>query len=342
MNALPDYLRNRSTPRIADQASEGMGSALPPHISIKGNCFTLIDKAGAKQPLTTTYMDCCVIDVSKVMCKQFYEQDWGPNSDNPPDCFSANGIAPSREASKPQAATCAACEWNVRGSDTSALSGKPIKACRDEKWIAIILLAYPQMIFQMKVTPGSFKAWKAYTDRFTGQEVDLSDVVTRIAFEAGKNGVLTFEASTYIEQTLAVARNNALQGKLTDVLVGRTDQPRLAGPLPQGASTAAPSAATQQQVPQGAPLVPFTPATPGAPASVTTASPTDAAPARRRRRSAATEQEAAPAAAAPAQAPFRPANGPLPPQQEMPFGVGQGAAPDPALAGALQSVFGKS
>ena len=152
MNALPDYLQNRPTPRIAARASEGMGSALPPHISIKGNCFTLIDKSGAKQPLTTTYMDCCVIDISDVMCKQFYEQDWGPNADNPPDCFSANGVAPSREASKPQAATCAACEWNIRGSDTSALSGKPIKACRDEKWIAVILLC-TDMVRQSRRRP---------------------------------------------------------------------------------------------------------------------------------------------------------------------------------------------
>lgn len=329
MTQLPDYLTNRPVPRIAPRAAEGMGSALPPHISIKGNCFTLIDKAGAKQQLQTVYMDACIVDISDVMCKQFYEEDWGPNSDNPPDCFSANGIAPSREANKPQSATCASCQWNVRGSDVSALSGKPIKACRDEKWIAVILPAYP-IIFQMKVTPGSFKNWKTYTDRFQNQEADISDVMTRVAFETGKNGVLTFEATAYIDQNMAGERNKALQTKVTDILVGRTDQPRLAGPLP---AAAPPSG-------QPAALPSFTPATPGVAVSPTPAAPVEQQPVRRRRRAAAAEQ----APVAPAVAPFRPepaGNGPLPPQSEM-FGMQQSVAPNPDLTQALNSVFGKS
>jgi hypothetical protein len=379
MNALPAYLQSRQSRIVAEGAADGIGGSVPPHISIKGNVFTLVDAAGNKQVLSEVltnaqgqqqtiaaqFLDLCVIDRSDVICKQFYEDDYVEGSDNPPTCWSANGVAPSIEASKPQSARCDICEWNRRGSDVSKISGKAIKACRDEKWTAVILPKYPAMVFQLKITPGSFVSWKGYVDRFKGQATDLSDVVTRIKFEGGKNGVLTFEATNYIDEALYSARERAAIEKKADVLVGRLDRP-IQGVL------AAPSAAgqevTQFTAPQGQPLVTHTQqGTPTAPAQAfaPTASPFNLpggsqdvgqAPAtgRRKRRTkeeiAADNARAAPAGGRSAPfgqligggqvAPFRPAEPAPATSNPAPFGLAPAVAPDPAMSAMLDGIFG--
>lgn len=375
--ALPAYLQNRQSQRVAEGAADGIGGSLPPHISIRGNEFTLVDAAGNKAEVPEKYLDVCFVDRSEVVCKQYYENDYVDGSNEPPTCWSANGVAPSMEASQPQASTCASCEWNVRGSAVSKISSKPIKACRDEKWTAVILPKYPAMVFQFRVTPGSFKAWKGYTDKFKGQATDLSDVVTRLAFEKGKNGVLTFEAASYIDEVLYKAREAAAIEKKTDVLVGRNDRP-IPASLPGGSQSVGQAQRplleqTEQPAPNAAfgstgTAPPLTQTVP--PAAI--ASPSDPAAAGRRRRRTKAEIEAAnaaqasnpasspggsqgaaqagPASPAPAgfggasPAPFRlrPAEPPASAGQAAPFGIAtQAVAPDPAMKGMLDNIFGK-
>jgi hypothetical protein len=351
--ALPTYLQNRQSQRVAEGAADGIGGSLPPHISIRGNEFTLVDAAGNKAEVPEKYLDVCFVDRSELVCKQYYENDYVDGSNEPPTCWSANGVAPSIEAITPQSATCATCEWNARGSDVSKISGKAIKACRDEKWTAVILPKYPAMVFQFRVTPGSFKAWKGYTDKFKGQQTDLSDVVTRLAFEKGKNGVLTFEATAYIDETLFNAREAATIEKKTDVLVGRNDRPIQAALVapPAGGGQAPPLSppAAQAQTPPGF----TTAASPAFGKSPSSAAPT-AEPAARRRRRTKAEIEAANAAGAaqavhpePAgfgggqagPAPFRPEPAP---GGGPPFGIAtQAVDPDPAMKGMLDNIFGK-
>jgi hypothetical protein len=350
MNApqLPAYLQNKTRTNLNAVATAGIGGAMPNHISIRGNQFTLIDEAGNKMPLGPV-MDGTVVDIADHIAKQYYEEDWRDGSDNPPDCWSMNGIGPSRESVKPQAATCGECRWNVRGSDTSKLSGKPIKACRDEKPVALLLPAYPNMLFRLVLLPGSFKNWASFTKQFVGG-IDVSDVLIRFGFEPQKNGVLTFAVNGYIPEQLIPVFNQALAAKATDVLVGRTDVPiALPAPSPNAAALAAVTqqhlGAAQEQAAnpafggQPAAQTPFGAAQPamsatGAPASVQSAITTPAAtePARRHRRTKA-EMEAdrakAATTAAPQQAPF-----PVNQQQTQPgFGAAQQPAQQTAPAG---------
>ena len=355
--ALPAYLQSRNSRIVSDGAADGIGAQLPPHISIRGNEFTLIDASSNRQEVDEKYLDVCFVDRSDVICKQFYAEKWQDDSNDPPLCWSANGVAPSTEASQPQAATCAVCPNNVRGSATSAISGKAIKACRDEKWCAVILPKYPTMIFQFKITPGSFVAWKAYVDKFKGQATDLSDVVTRVAFEKGKNGVLTFEATAYIDQALYTAREAAALERKTDVLVGRLDKP-IQGAL--AASRQEEARPTQPALTAGAPLASHgetgTPAV-TAPAGGAFGAPQQAGDGKRRRRTKA-EIEADNAKSNPAgagqggsafgggnggPAPFRPSEPPAgsPAAGGAPFGIQEHAvAPDPAMTQMLGGIFG--
>lgn len=261
---LPAHLQNRNVRTLTERASEGMGSTLPPHISIQGNSFTFIDAAGTEyQPILT--FDAAIVDVSDFMNKRYFDKPWDPSSStyDPPACWSANGIAPSREAMKPQAVSCDVCPHNERGSKISALSGAAIKACRDERWIALLVPAMPQMIFQLVITPGSFKNWKAYTETFRNYGVELSLGLTRFSFKPKVNGELLFEHVGWVDEPTIAAVEASVREKKTDAIVGRTDQPRtLAASAAQAQITHTtvlpPNEIARQEV--VAPPAPFTPA----------------------------------------------------------------------------------
>lgn len=358
MQNLPAHLQGRQVRSLTERASEGMGGALPPHVSIQGNSFTFIDAAGNEmQPMLS--FDAVVVDIGDRLAKRYYDKPFDPNASTyePPRCWSANGLTPSREVGAPIHPTCEDCPANVRGSAISKISGAAIKACRDEKWIAFIVPQLPQVIFQLVITPGSFQNWKAYTEQMRGHGIELSFAITRFSFQPKVNGVLLFEHVGWIDEpTLQVVEAANREGK-TDALVGRSDpvrQPALAAPAAAAqiggpaAGGVAPALQPHQEVippgqnnlaaQQAAFQAPFggaaTAAPPGqnqmnaAPAAATT-SPSEA-PARRRRRSV---NESAPAAA-PAAAPFGQAPAAA---AQAPFGQ-----PVPAAAAAPQAPFGQS
>jgi hypothetical protein len=361
----PAYLDD-NLPTLNDRATQGLGALLPPHISIRGNQFTLVDAAGNTRLHTIAVtlgngqkqeqagpLEALVADISDHVCKQYYANpDWTPESNDPPDCWSANGVAPSRDASNPQARTCAECKQNVRGSRVSKMSGAAIKACRDEVWTTLILPQYPGMLFQLKITPGSFANWRGYLELVKAR-ADIGQIMTRVTFEPGVNGVLKFEPTgEWASQALYEARKKALASKATDPFVGRNDVPRQAV-----------LAAPQQEEPR--PLL-HSPAQPVGSQSTQTVSPgtgsaTDATitgfgaapaapteqPTQRRRRTKA-EMAADAAQAAPAQpalAPFRPAAPAAAPfagqPPGAPFGIEQNPpGPSAEIENALKGVFG--
>jgi hypothetical protein len=368
---LPAYLQNRQVEDFTDHASDGLGGMLPPHVSIQGNVFTLIDATGQEfQPMQI--MDAVIVDRSTVTCKRFYPPDrpWTPNSDEPPTCWSSNGVGPSKEAVAPQARTCAECQWNVRGSAVSKISGAAIKACRDEYLMAILLPSMPNMMFQFVLTPGSFDNWQGYTAKFKNSNVRISMVVTRMAFQPKVNGVVTFESTAYIDEATNNLVQKALLEKATDVLCGRLDTPRVAGiAAPVQMQQIQPEQAIQQPrfvpavQPQQSIQQPLSAMTPTVPAATNASPPvSEPAPVQRRRRRTAAEMAAAnsgataptngaggigtpiPVPSAAPQAPFPHAapqtSTPVPPNN---FGIQQGqpAAANPELATMLDDWFSK-
>lgn len=364
--ALPAHLQGRQASGVTARAAEGMGSSLPPHISIQGNKFTFVDASGNEAPPMLTF-DGYIIDVSDHMNKRYYDKKYDAKATTyePPKCWSSNGIGPSRDATVPQASTCELCPQNERGSAVSAMSGVAIKACRDERWIAIMNPAFGNMVFQLVITPGSFKNWKGFVAQLENYKVDPGWVQTRFGFEDGTNGVLNFTLINWTPPEVLQVIDAALAEKKTDAIVGRLDQPRqgaLPAPAqqataaqlppnqfaPAGFAPAQTMAAPQQEIiPPGAPQAPFGQPTSFAPAiapagtapvgfgaptgnagNVTPASPSEPAqPTQRRRRNSA-------AAAAPVQNPGPAPSGAPPapfapaPAPQAPFaGQPAGAAP---------------
>jgi hypothetical protein len=254
---VPDHIASRNRRGIADQASTGIGTGMPPYISIRSNRFTLFDAAGNSRPVETydpqlgPILDCIVVDANQKVSKIYYAEAWDPENPAPPDCWSDNGIAPSISAASPQWQTCEACPHNKWGSAVSALSGAKIKACDDYKKFAIFLPSLPDMLFQLRVPPASLKGLKKYMEQFKGQNFDLPDVYTRVRFDLSANGILVFEPSPlgFVSADIVTKCDQIDQTKL-DNLVGRSDTP-IRDALP------APAAAPQiEQKPAPAPAQP--------------------------------------------------------------------------------------
>lgn len=377
MNQLPAYLQNpnRVSRDLAKTLAGNLGAGSPPYLSIMGNRLSLIDAVGNEQavptynPQTGPYLDCVVIDALEHTSKIYYDKPFDPGAQQyePPACFSDNGIAPSRNATKPQSPTCAACQWNAWGSKVSAVSGKGVKACQDIQKIALLVSGY-EMPFLLRIPPNSRTNFRNFVHKFVGQPMDLADVLTRICFEPGTIGTLKFEAIGWLDDPTVAQRDKLVAVKATDAMVGRTDQPRQeALPAPAQAHPeiipAQPAMPAQTApVSQPAPFMPAQPvaqpsstasgAQPAATAQTAAPSPQTEPQRRRRRTNAEITAANAPQGQAPAQtqaAPFMPgpvtmpppnAQAPAPAQGGQPFGIAPGAAPNADLAQTLNSLFG--
>lgn len=239
---IPSFLANRQSRSLVDSATAGLSTARPPHISRKGNRFTMVDGAGNQKPVAlmdpngNVYIDVVVIDVNPAKSKTYYAGKWSEDSTEGPACFSDNGTGPSVHASKPQAPTCAVCPMAEWGSATSKLTGAAIPACQDGKKLAVIIPGDPaNLVYEFVVPPASFSdketGWVRYgqslrTFSIGSRSADLCDVVTRISFVPGKMGIMAFTAVSLIDEAMAARMDAAWAADSTAAVVGKTDKAR--------------------------------------------------------------------------------------------------------------------
>jgi hypothetical protein len=250
-NQLPAYLQTYQTRDIGQTLSQNLGSAMPPHVSIAGGRFTLVDASNNELPgawfdqKLGVYIDACIIDVNEHLSRVYFSGPFDPNAEGVrPDCFSDNGVGPSTAASSPQAATCQpdptgtfGCKWAVWGSKVSQL-GKSIPACSQKQKIALLISGY-DIVFLLAVPPNSHGPLREYVNLCKTYNVSISDIFTRIYFKAGELGTLMFGPAVkdgqmpYIDEPTARLRQAAYSEKKTDALVGRTDvaRPAIAPPV---------------------------------------------------------------------------------------------------------------
>lgn len=264
MNQLPAHLANRQRRDLASSAMAGLNAGSPPHVSIAGNRFTLVDAAGNERQIQTLFLDVCIIDANATVSKIFYDPrtKYDPSGDNnnPPLCFSDNGIGASAQAAQPQNTSCQLCPHNAWGSAVSQMTGKQTKACNDAKKLAVMVPGLYDQVFLLRVPPASLKHLAKYTQTLLGHGVDLPDAVTRLEFES--QGVLKFTPVGYVDEPTAAATDKLMEAKATDLLLGKSDRPwngaadaqKLAYAQQQNGAALPPP--VQQQAPQPAPMAP--------------------------------------------------------------------------------------
>lgn len=247
---VPAFLAQATGRAVAQSAVGGIASSQPPHISIRGNVFTLVDSAGNEKPVEyvltdqrgqqvrqqASYLDVVVVAANPGVSKIYYEGKWSPDAEaGPPACFSDNGVAPSSQAQKPQSPTCAGCPQNAWGSAVNAQTGNQRKACNDKKKLALILPGDESgIVYQIQIPPASLKNMQGVMHMVAQQSLgarnaDITDVVTRIKFQAGTNGVLEFELVSFIDEaTFRRIETLAKDPARLEAIVGANDVPRTA------------------------------------------------------------------------------------------------------------------
>jgi hypothetical protein len=372
---LPAYLQQYEAPDVGAALSANLGSAMPPHVSIGGGRFTLIDAGNNEIPVPTfdpqigVYLDACIVDVNSVMSRIYFSGAYDADAEGVrPDCWSDNGIGPSISANSPQANSCQpdptgqhGCKWAVWGSKINA-NGKKVPACSQKQKVALLIPGFPTL-FLLAIPPNSHGPLREYVEKCKGNSTNMANLVTRISFVPGVQGTLQFQPVSYISEDIAKLRQAAYAEKKTDALVGRNDAPRTAGMLSAPVQQApvqqlAPNSTGQaplltaqpgstMQVQQPTPFVPpvtapvqtVQPAWPtdtGAGSATPQVSSSDPAPTRRRRRTAAEMAAAQPATGQPAPAAPQ-APFPHPRQQTTPQGQFQPSVAPGALPGQLDA-----
>src|SRR6516164_7866959 len=209
MNQVPAWWNKRPAGFGAEDFLSGIGTSLPPHLSIANNRFTLVDGAGnARQPTMT--IDVCIIAANNNASRIYYDPNtpFDPSgaTNSPPLCWSDNGTGPSRNAAQPQSQTCAACPKSIWGSAQSRMTGKGIPACQQSKKVAFLVPSdADDILYMFKIPPASLKNLAAYVktlagNKVGGRSVSPSDVITRLEFES--QGVIKFTPVGLIDEDM--------------------------------------------------------------------------------------------------------------------------------------------
>jgi hypothetical protein len=160
--------------------------------------------------------------------RTFFEGIFDPANTAPPDCHSADGVAPSSNSLKPQSESCATCPQNAAGSGQTQGS----RACRYNKTLAVAVPDYGNKVFTIKLSAqGLFAkhdpATNAYGlnafDVVLGKTLPQEVLVTLCSPEGATGGVrirpkgmMDFAtASQYVQQSQTEEVKQAIEEEAT-------------------------------------------------------------------------------------------------------------------------------
>ena len=139
---------------------------------------------GSQDPAAS--IEVVIVKSSPVITKTYYIKGWEDGSNNPPDCFSSNGITPDANAPHKQNPICKTCRWDAFNSRSQ--EGSKGKACQDNRRIAVVpskdfdneALGGPMLL---RVPPASLKELVNHAVKLDQKGLPYFGVVTRISFD---------------------------------------------------------------------------------------------------------------------------------------------------------------
>lgn len=135
------------------------------------------------------FLDVVIVDAAATISKVYYIHGYKDGERTPPDCWSANGVAPDPASPHRQSNTCRGCPHNVFGSKIGD-GGQKGKACPDNKRLAIVpvsdikneALGGPVML---RLPPGSFGLYSDFVGKLASKHYPPFAVATRLTFSPG-------------------------------------------------------------------------------------------------------------------------------------------------------------
>jgi len=183
----PAFAKNRtSLSPIAKALAGGAVGGGTKRISIKGGVFRLNEGGKEIAAIEERYLDVVIVNAAPDVSRVFYAKSYDGEA-SAPDCWSQSGKVPSPDARNPQHTKCDGCEQNIAGSGQNNS-----RACRFQQQIAVVLANdMSGSVLQMTVPAksifgkeeGENRALQAYARHLGAQNIDPSEVITRMKFD---------------------------------------------------------------------------------------------------------------------------------------------------------------
>lgn len=250
---LPDYARAPSG--VTSDLLGGLSGGRD-RISVKNSRFRLIQNGQEVAVKNEPFLDVIIVAASPAVSRIYYEGKFDPTVKAPPTCFSADGVSPHPESVKKQAANCASCKQNEKGSRI-AEDGSKTRACSFKKRLAVVLPGDPeQRVYQLDAaamsifgtgnpTKGEFSL-QEYGQKLALHSMRASAILTRLSLDLTASvpklffsplDFLTEEQARAID---ALAQTPAVKDIVTVDAASLTSEPGEAG---EGFETPAPTQA---------------------------------------------------------------------------------------------------
>jgi len=183
----PAFAKNRtSLSPIAKALTGGNLGGGGKRISIKGGVFRLNDGGKEIAAIEDRYLDVVIVNAAPDISRVFYAKSYDGEA-SAPDCWSADGKIPSADAHNPQSTKCEGCPKNIAGSGQNNS-----RACRYQQRLAVVLANDMEGAVMQLTLPatsifgkedGENRALQAYARWLAAQNIDPSEVITRMKFD---------------------------------------------------------------------------------------------------------------------------------------------------------------
>lgn len=183
---VPAFAKNRKELGPLAKALAG-GEGGGNRISIKGGTFRLISGGKEIAQVEERYLDVVIVNAAPKIGRVFYAAKYDGDKVVAPECWSHDGDKPAADANNKQAETCAACPQNIAGSGNGNS-----RACRYQQRLAVVLANNQEGDVLQLTLPatsifgkedGENRPLQAYARWLAAQNVDPSEVVTRMKFD---------------------------------------------------------------------------------------------------------------------------------------------------------------
>jgi hypothetical protein len=183
---LPAFAQNRELSDTAKSLA-GSGGGSGKRISIKGGVFRLLVGGKEVTQIEDRHLDVVIVKAAPKVSRVFYAKQYDGDAVSAPDCWSADGDTPDKDASDKQATRCAECAQNIAGSGQGQS-----RACRYQQRVAVVLADDIEGDVMQLTVPAASLFGKAEGDnrplqeyaRFlVAQSVGPDMVVTRMKFD---------------------------------------------------------------------------------------------------------------------------------------------------------------
>lgn len=252
----PAFAKNRtSLSPIAKALAGGNIGGGGKRISIKGGVFRLYDSGKEIAAIEDRYLDVVIVNAAPDVSRVFYAKSYDGEA-SAPDCWSADGKTPSADASNPQATKCDGCPKNIAGSGQGNS-----RACRYQQRVAVVLANDMEGAVMQITLPatsifgkedGDNRPLQAYARYMAAQDVDPSEVITRMKFDTkSESPKLFFKAMRWLtDDEYATAQkqgNSDAAKKAVTMTVAKMDNVATPAPLAIGGARPKPAPVVEEE-----------------------------------------------------------------------------------------------